>query len=674
VYRAITHCKDRLVKSRDLSGRLLALTVCCAAVFSIPLHAAWQGTGPFGGDAEFIRVSPAKPGFLVVATRNAMLYESRNGGASWEYLYFPGRLAGVVHTLQLNPRESDTWYLGLEDSSIPSKSGLYRTTDGGESWQLLEGLAGKPVWSLTLWSADPHRMAAGTADGVYLSDNGGESWRRISPEDDKELRPVVSLAFDPGDSKILYAGTTHLPWRTVDGGATWESIHEGMHDDSDVFSIMVDANRPTVVLASACSGVYRSLSSGKAWSHLATPLGAFRVYLVTMDPRRADVIFAATSSGLLRSADRGTIWKKVTTSVVRSVAFDPADADRVYAAALTAGILISTDGGSTFHEASSGFADHNISSLTGTGNVLYASSVYEGEGGGVFRSDDSGNRWRLVAGRAALMGENVRAVTVAPGQPNTVFAVGLGAPLKSADGGRTWVRLAVPPKKQVRAVVALAARNELLAGTNSGLYRSTDGGAIWKPASLGPADPPNESVQWLQSSGGNIIGAATDKGAYLSFDGGKSWNACGAPVQGAQWYGLAASQGATAVALAATSHGIFRSIDRCSTWSPAPTGAGGTAPVVVPHPTRTGEFLAVQNGHVWVSKDDGQSWEAVTDDGPDVSYPSALVVLPAAPDQLFVLLTRRGVFRTTPVELGASTSTPATSPAARNENVERRTR
>ena len=386
--------------SHNLRKPVMGAAIWCAALLALPLNASWQGTGPFGGDAEFIRVSPAKPGLLVVATRNAMLYESRNGGASWDYLYFPRRLNGVVHTLQLNPREPDTWYLGLEDTTLPAKSGLYRTTDGGESWTLLDGLAGKPVWSLTLWSADPHRMAAGTADGVYLSNDGGDSWRRISPEDDKELRPVVSLAFDPGDSKVLYAGTTHLPWRTLDGGVTWESIHEGMLDDSDVFSITVDANRPTVVLASACSGVYRSMSSGKAWSRLPTPMGAFRVYLVTMDPRRADVIFAATSSGLLRSADRGATFKKVTTSVVRSVAFDPADADRVYAAALTAGILISTDGGASFHEASSGFADHNLTSLTGTGNVLYASSVYEGEGGGIFRQPvETGGRPCCVDGR-----------------------------------------------------------------------------------------------------------------------------------------------------------------------------------------------------------------------------------------------------------------------------------
>jgi len=118
-------------------------------------------------------------------------------------------------------------------------------------------------------------MAAGADSGVYLTRDGGTSWKLISPPGDPELRPVVSLAFDPGDSKIIYAGTTHLPWRTSDGGATWQSIHTGMIDDSDVFSIQVDPHRPERVLASACSGAYASSDAAHHWKRFNTPTGAF---------------------------------------------------------------------------------------------------------------------------------------------------------------------------------------------------------------------------------------------------------------------------------------------------------------------------------------------------------------------------------------------------------------
>ena len=102
----------------------------------------------------------------------------------------------------------------------------------------------------------------------------GESWTAISPANDPELRPVVSLAFHPANPGIIYAGTTHLPWRTLDGGAHWESIHSGMIDDSDVFSIAVDAQSPATVFASACSGVYRSGDAavpGGGWPRRPVP-------------------------------------------------------------------------------------------------------------------------------------------------------------------------------------------------------------------------------------------------------------------------------------------------------------------------------------------------------------------------------------------------------------------
>ena len=62
----------------------------------------------------------------------------------------------------------------------------------------------------------------------------------------------------PVDPQVIYAGTWHLPWKTTDGGAHWKNMKQGIIDDSDVFSIMVDPKQPQVVYASACSGIYKS--------------------------------------------------------------------------------------------------------------------------------------------------------------------------------------------------------------------------------------------------------------------------------------------------------------------------------------------------------------------------------------------------------------------------------
>ncbi|HLI84831.1 MAG TPA: hypothetical protein VKV17_12990 [Bryobacteraceae bacterium] len=624
------------------------------------LAPAWQPTGPYGGEAEFIAASQAEPGLLVAGTRGALIFQSSDAGLSWRHVHFPRQLSAEMHALQLDPKQKGTWFVGVEDQ-VPSQSGLYKTTDSGQTWTQLPGLRGMAVWSVALWPADARVMAAGTADGVYLSTDAGGTWKRISPEDDKELRPVVSLAFHPYERQTLYAGTTHLPWRTNDGGLTWTSIHDGMLDDSDVFSITPDPGHPDLVLASACSGVYRSYDAGKLWSRLPTPPGAFRVYLVARDPRNSQIVFAATTNGLLRSVNGGAAWSKVSSAVVKSITFDPSDTKRVYAASTNAGILRSSDEGLTFQDSNQGFSDHNLTALVGAGGVLYTSAIYEGAGSGVFRSDDQGHTWIPVAAHG---GDNLRFVRATPGRPNLLFAATLRSLLKSSDGGRTWLPIPSPGGRAVRALDMLPAANqphppaaEIFAATDAGLFRTANEGLLWKPVPLaGQADPAagQSSLQWIQSSGASALAAGSDRAAWLSTDAGKTWTACARPLDVAQWYGLASDSKAEGVALAATSHGLFRSTDGCRSWSPASTGASGTVSLVIAHPSRPETFVAAQGGRLLVSGDGGLVWRQLASRGSEVSYPSALVILPSSPEDVFTLLPRRGVYRIGPLALAGA--------------------
>src|SRR6266853_1533688 len=130
--------------------------------------AEWRATGPFGGDAELIRVVPKSRGFVIAGAHNGLLYASSNGGASWTSVPFEGQLSGTLHALEVDPRYAGTWYAGM-DGDHPWTSGVYKTVDAGQSWKLLPGTRGKAVWSLALSPANPDVIAAGTADGVYRS-------------------------------------------------------------------------------------------------------------------------------------------------------------------------------------------------------------------------------------------------------------------------------------------------------------------------------------------------------------------------------------------------------------------------------------------------------------------------------------------------------------------------
>jgi len=101
------------------------------------------------------------------------------------------------------------------------------------------------------------------------------------------------------------------------------------------------------------------------------------------------------------------------------------------------------------------------------------------------------------------------------------------------------------------------------------------------------------------------------------------------------------------VALAATPAGLFRSTDSCGTWAAVHGGLEQqTVSLVLFHPTRPGEALASQGGRVFVSMDGGQRWQPLDDDTAGNAGPASLVILSAAPDTLFALFPRRGVYST----------------------------
>lgn len=338
-----------------LSNRLFI----AAAGFAALAFGSWRW--PLVGEAEVanadpitvVRADPHHQGTLLAGTATAVLYRSRDSADSWTRVPFPSELRSTLHALMIDPTRANVYLAGVT-SETPRFAGLFRSIDAGATWEHIPELRQKQVWSLASWASDPRVMAAGTEEGVFLTRDGGENWKRVSPPGYAGPQPVVSLAFDPAHSNILYAGTPHLPWKTVDGGSTWRSLGRGMQEDSDIFSIDVDRNQPRRLFAGACSGIYRSLDGGNSWTSLERFVGAqFRTYVVAHAPRSAHAVFAGTNAGLLLSPDGGATWRTLWGRSVRSVAFDPLNARRIFLAT-DEGILRSVDGGTHFTEANLG--------------------------------------------------------------------------------------------------------------------------------------------------------------------------------------------------------------------------------------------------------------------------------------------------------------------------------
>jgi photosystem II stability/assembly factor-like uncharacterized protein len=201
---------------------LQAAVFCCGWAW---LSAAWQMSGPFGGSATSLAIDPAHPRVLLAGGRGAALFKSDDAGEHWRVLPLPARFEGAVTALWIDPLDSNHYLAGAHDTGSPF-AGLYESRDAGASWNAVASLRGVPLWALTSHPARPTRLAAATWRGVWISDDSGATWRRITRDSDGELRAVTAVAFDPRQIDTLYAGTTHLPWKTTDLGRTWHSIHE----------------------------------------------------------------------------------------------------------------------------------------------------------------------------------------------------------------------------------------------------------------------------------------------------------------------------------------------------------------------------------------------------------------------------------------------------------------
>ncbi|MGD0547834.1 MAG: transcriptional regulator, partial [Terracidiphilus sp.] len=204
----------------------------------------WGAIGPAGGDARAFAAVPGQPRHLYLGTTNSWLYESLDGGASWHRLAkldtFDDLILDHIVVDRANPATVYVAAWRLEHSD----GGLWVSRDEGRSWKEIAGLRGQSIRSFAQAPSDPSFLYAGTLEGVYRSNDSGVSWTLVSPPGSQEIHEVESLAIDPLDPNIVYAGTWHLPWKTTDGGESWKSIKEGVIDDSDVFSIIIDPAQP----------------------------------------------------------------------------------------------------------------------------------------------------------------------------------------------------------------------------------------------------------------------------------------------------------------------------------------------------------------------------------------------------------------------------------------------
>lgn len=626
-------------KSIWLMGLVLTATLCASD--------GWQAVGPYGGSATAIAVDPQNPDTLLLGARNSLIYRSDDAGTSWRRLPFPRHFLGTVSALAVDPSDSKRYFAALS-AEHSAYGGVWTSADGGKSWTLFQDMTGVSAESLAVWPANPKIIVAGTRQGVWRTTNGGEKWERISRPWNHEMRTITAVAIDPRDSNIIYAGTPHLPWKTPDGGQTWNSIHQGMLDDSDVFSIFIDPERPASLLASACSGIYKSETKGEQWTKFAgIPASHRRTHVIRLDPENRNVIFAGTTLGLLKSINSGASFRQVNNLHILSMIFDPRRPKRIYFATEGTGLWKSEDGGESVEPLNHGFVNRKVLEMTSAGDRLFANTIQDGAGGGIYSSEDGGRNWRIAASTRVLGDNHIHHVAGHPSDDQILFAANERSLLRSTDGGKTWKRLTIPGKGGQARIgdlkTMMGKTLVVLLGTDQGLYKSVDVGATWTAVPLTKANI-GQGVLSLTMEPPRII-ARTSSTLYLTEDSGATWRPLSLLLPTSLVYDIALPQGLSEPILLATAKGMYRSEDGGKTWFRKDEGLqDGTVSSVRYQPGASGVVWAVQFSRLYRSDDFGRRWKAVEGGNIAESTIRALWTDEKQPGRLFALTPDLGMY------------------------------
>ena len=596
----------------------------------------WDVTGPWGGDARSLVVSPHNPELYYLGTTDGQIFRSTDAARTWRRLR-PGieRRGLSLDNIVIDPRNPKIVYgaAWAVANGAPDQGGVFKSIDGGENWQVLKGTRNLPVIALTMAPSDSNLLIAGAKSGVFRSTDAGESWTRITPEGDPELRNVESVAIDPVNTDTIYIGTFHLPWKTTDGGKSWKPTGykaTGMIDDTDIFGISINAANPSLVYMNGCSGIYRSTNGGDKWFKIpGIPFSARRTYVLLPHPTNGQVIFAGTSEGLWRSKDGGKRWMLLTSksAVIRAITIHPDQPNRVIIATDDFGVKISENLGDDFVDSNLGFINRHILAIhpdSGEKGRVLVSVFHDGSAGSVFLSTDGGENWNSSS--TGLGSRDVFNFYQLRDTPEVIYAGTNSGVFKSSDRGHSWsfVGIAKPEKpKPVKKAPPKKRRASLNQSSSSYTtsFVSQRRGAK-KPPAKKPAKKPVETVP-LGPPRFELTRQVDDLTSFTDKEGRR---------------GL----------LAATMNGLFKTYEESQGWEKVIIEGydpNGRVYSVSTHPDTPLRIFVGTGQGLFVSSDGGESWER-NERAPAEVIVNSIAQDPGSPD-LVLLATNQSLYRST---------------------------
>ena len=491
-------------------------------------------------------VSPSDDDQIFVGTSNLLL-KSNNRGSSWESLSDTFHRSDIKG-LAIHPNNPNIIYarIGLytfsdcsdvdnddadyEESVSKYCPGIYKSTDGGESWKLLEEVTGDPSeGGVYINEYNDSEIYSVFGRETFVSKDGGISSDVFLDTKEHPIIPDVGveiITFGESESEVFMAGLQGV-YRTYDNGKTWIESNTGFVG-SEVVDLVTSLDG-TMYATTYNLGIFKSTDGGKNWVFASFGIKNWYGMQLATHPEDADTLFTTTNGGVYKSTNAAESWELIGGSDLcddedaggnchyHGIVVEKEAPFKVLVgsggdqyAKEGVGLTGSEDNGESWRNSDDGFVrDVHVSKLVidpNNNNVFYATTQGEteytdkvGDGAGVFKSTDRGNNWTQINNGLNSLETNVLAV-----DPNDSDVLYLGTDddgiYKSINGGENWKKLIPTASFGVGDIIVDPQNsNNVYMGTvdyfrlsesrgvlgDFGVYKSTDGGTTWEEFNSG---------------------------------------------------------------------------------------------------------------------------------------------------------------------------------------------
>jgi photosystem II stability/assembly factor-like uncharacterized protein len=651
----------------------------------------WRMIGPFrGGRTRAATGVPSQPNVFYIGQVNGGVWKSDDYGRTWTPI-FDHESTQSIGAIAVAPSNPNIIYVasgeGLHRPDLSVGNGIYKSTDAGKTWTHLGLRDGFQIPALAIDPRDPNRVFAAVLGhpygpneerGLYRSTDGGQTWQKVISKDENTGASDVEI--DPSNPDVIYASMWEAregPWednnefngtggglfKSTDGGATWHPLSNGLPKDLSQIYVAIAPSDPrrlyaTIAIASGPLAVYRSDDAGENWSKATDDprpsgrIGGGDLAIPRVDSKNPDVVYCA-STVTMRSTDGGKTWSGFRGAPggddYQNLWINPNDPNIILIVS-DQGAIITVNGGASW---SSWYNQPTaqIYHVAVTNTFPYRVCGGQQESGSV-----------CISSRG-----NDGAITYREWHPVGVIEYGYAAPDPLDPdviygGGRSEVSKFHWSTGQVQNVTPIPLRSpkyrtnrseptmfspidpHVLYFASNVLFKTSDGGNSWQtispdltrenpgaPASVGTlipkgADKQRGVIYALAPSFKTIttLWAGTDDGLiWQTRDGGKKWNDI-TPKELTPWSKvtqISASHFDDDSAYASVSRFrindeqpyIYRTHDGGKSWKLITTGLPEIGPVdtVREDPVRKGLLFAGTENSVWVSFDDGDHWQSL---------------------------------------------------------------